>query len=100
MNRRGFLLSMLKAAVACAVLPGAVTCARTWKPLASGVVVPMDGVTIASYRLILGATSRQLFAEQQSPQIYILSEEITRLIKSRPDIFTAPIKNTWNQIAL
>lgn len=32
MNRRGFLQSMLKAAVACAVLPSALTYNRVWKP--------------------------------------------------------------------
>lgn len=40
MNRRGFLSTMLKAAVACAVLPAATTYARTWKPLPSGIVIP------------------------------------------------------------
>ncbi len=46
MNRRSFISSMLKAAVACAVLPAATTYARAWKPLASGVVVPYEGIAI------------------------------------------------------
>lgn len=53
MNRRGFLSTMLKVAVACAVLPAATTYARTWKPLPSGIVIP-------EYAGALGALNTQL----------------------------------------
>lgn len=36
MNRRGFLAGILKAGIAAAVLPPALTYARTWKPIGAG----------------------------------------------------------------
>ena len=40
MNRRGFLSAMLRAGAGFAVLPSALTYARTWQPTRSGLVVP------------------------------------------------------------
>jgi len=40
MNRRGFLSAMLRAGAGFAVLPSALTYARTWQPTRSGLVMP------------------------------------------------------------
>ena len=40
MNRRNFIKSALKAATGFMILPSAVTYARNWKLMASGLVVP------------------------------------------------------------
>ena len=40
MTRRSFIDAALKAAAGFAILPSAVTYARTWKPVASGLVTP------------------------------------------------------------
>lgn len=53
MNRRSFLSSILKAGVAAAVLPSALTYARKWKVLESGFQVP------------LWTSNRDLFAEER-----------------------------------
>ena len=41
MNRRSFLTAMLQAGAACAVLPPALTYARTWKRVESGLLTPV-----------------------------------------------------------
>ena len=70
MNRRSFFSTIAKAAAGFAILPSAVTYARHWKTINSGIVVPeYNGIEIRFNNGDLGVTTRQLFNEQETISI-------------------------------
>lgn len=83
-TRRSFFRQLALGVAAFGILPSAVTYARTWKPLASGVVVPAavkQGEIVFDMKT-LTATVRQLFDEQSAPQMYIIAADLTRQLRS------------------
>ena len=86
MNRRSFLATMLRLGVGAAILPAAVTYARTWKATAGGILVAdYVPVPLAIGDSVLASTTRRLFDEQAVLAIKAMAGHLTKEFKDYCD---------------
>ena len=101
MNRRSFLSAILKAGVAAAILPSAVTYARKWKiSKESTLLIPIKyGVDVGSFGYITspywGPVAKAIYDIHRKEQIEKLSEYIVY----RENVIDESIKHQFQQTA-